>query len=150
MRFPFTHHGPFTPPGGLYLSYGGYITAVLALGVNTRRSATIKPPLRHIAEQFTSGLTVFVPVLATTAKTARSKFRPGWFRIFKCLFTKKAPCLHPVTAPDFVVTYEQKDITADIAPYLLSWTYTDYLSDQSDELQVWFEVWTRVAKVACV
>ena len=34
---------------------------------------------------------------------------------------------HPVTRPDFVLTYEQKDITADIAPYLLSWTYTDYL-----------------------
>ncbi|CRZ20630.1 Phage P2 baseplate assembly protein gpV [Kingella kingae] len=51
----------------------------------------------------------------------------------------KASSLHPVTAPDFLLTYEQKDITADIAPYLLSFTYTDYLSDQSDELQVSFE-----------
>nr|WP_051291718.1 hypothetical protein [Kingella kingae] len=55
-------------------------------------------------------------------------------------FHQKASRLHPVTAPDFVLTYEQKDITADIAPYLLSWTYTDYLGEQSDELQVWFEV----------
>ncbi|MDK4575409.1 phage late control D family protein [Kingella kingae] len=51
----------------------------------------------------------------------------------------KASSLHPVTAPDFLLTYEQKDITADIAPYLLSFTYTDYLGDQSDELQVSFE-----------
>ncbi|XXQ68989.1 phage late control D family protein [Neisseriaceae bacterium B1] len=49
------------------------------------------------------------------------------------------PTQHPVTQPDFVLTYEQKDITADIAPYLLSWTYTDYLGEQSDELQVDFE-----------
>lgn len=46
---------------------------------------------------------------------------------------------HPVTAPDFLLTYEQKDITADIAPYLVSFTYTDYLGEQSDELQVAFE-----------
>lgn len=46
---------------------------------------------------------------------------------------------HPVTRPDFVLTYEQKNITADIAPYLLSFTYTDYLGEQSDELQVEFE-----------
>ena len=51
----------------------------------------------------------------------------------------KASSLHPVNAPDFLLTYEQKDITADIVPYLLSFTYTDYLSDQSDELQVSFE-----------
>ncbi len=49
------------------------------------------------------------------------------------------PTSHPVTRPDFVLTYEQKDITADIASYLLSWTYTDYLGGQSDELQVAFE-----------
>lgn len=49
------------------------------------------------------------------------------------------PTQHPVTKPDFVLQYEQKDITADIAPYLLSWTYTDYLGEQSDELQVNFE-----------
>lgn len=49
------------------------------------------------------------------------------------------PTSRPVTRPDFVLTYEQKDITADIAPYLLSWTYTDYLGEQSDELQVDFE-----------
>lgn len=46
---------------------------------------------------------------------------------------------HPVTRPDFVIAYEQKDITGDIAPYLLSISYTDYLEGQSDELQVSFE-----------
>ena len=46
---------------------------------------------------------------------------------------------HLVTRPDFVLTYEQKNITADIAPYLLSFVYTDYLGEQSDELQVEFE-----------
>ena len=46
---------------------------------------------------------------------------------------------HPVTTPDFVISYEQKDITADIKPYLLSLSYTDYLGGQSDELQVDFE-----------
>ena len=49
------------------------------------------------------------------------------------------PAEHPVTAPDFVVKYEQKDITADIAPYLVSFSYTDYLGGQSDELQLDFE-----------
>lgn len=49
------------------------------------------------------------------------------------------PTQHPVTKPDFVLQYEQKDITADIAPYLLSLTYTDYMAGQSDELQVEFE-----------
>lgn len=46
---------------------------------------------------------------------------------------------HPVTMPDFVLSYEDKDITADIAPYLISFSYTDYLEGQSDELQVDFE-----------
>ena len=49
------------------------------------------------------------------------------------------PAEHPVTAPDFAVKYEQKDITADIAPYLVSFSYTDYLGGQSDELQLDFE-----------
>ena len=46
---------------------------------------------------------------------------------------------HPVTLPDFVIKYEQKDITSDIKPYLLGISYTDYLGGQSDELQVEFE-----------
>ena len=46
---------------------------------------------------------------------------------------------HPVTMPDFVLSYEDKDITADVAPYLISFSYTDYLEGQSDELQVEFE-----------
>lgn len=44
--------------------------------------------------------------------------------------------VHPVTRPDFAVSYEQKDITADIRPYLLALVYTDYLGGQSDELQI--------------
>ncbi len=43
---------------------------------------------------------------------------------------------HPVSAPDFVIAYEQKNITADIKPYLLSISYTDYLGGMSDELQI--------------
>lgn len=56
---------------------------------------------------------------------------------------------HPVTLPDVVLKYEQKDITADIKPYLMSVSYTDYLGDQSDELQIevedvdgrWLRTW---------
>ena len=39
---------------------------------------------------------------------------------------------HSVTRPDFLLQYEQKNITADVAPYLLSVVYTDYLAEQSD------------------
>ena len=46
---------------------------------------------------------------------------------------------HPVTLPDYIIQYEQKDITADLKPYLLGISYTDYLGGQSDELQVDFE-----------
>ena len=46
---------------------------------------------------------------------------------------------HPVSMPDFTIAYEQKDITADIKPYLLTISYTDFLGGQSDELQVDFE-----------
>lgn len=35
--------------------------------------------------------------------------------------------------------YEAKQITQYVKPNLLRLTYTDYLSDQSDELQVEFE-----------
>lgn len=47
--------------------------------------------------------------------------------------------IHPVTMPDFALGYEDKDITADVAPYLIAFTYTDYLEGQSDELEVEFE-----------
>ena len=40
------------------------------------------------------------------------------------------PTSHPVTRPNFVLTYEQKDITASVEPYLLSFSYTDYLGEQ--------------------
>lgn len=49
--------------------------------------------------------------------------------------TSVAKVPHPV----FVLSYEQKDITNDITPYVRSVTYTDYLSGQSDELQVELE-----------
>ncbi|WP_237172158.1 phage late control D family protein [Pandoraea norimbergensis] len=57
--------------------------------------------------------------------------------------TAKVP--HPV----FVLTYEQKNITNDITPYVRSVTCTDYLDGQSDELSVeledadgrWIEQW---------
>jgi phage protein D len=54
----------------------------------------------------------------------------------------------PVTAPAavariphpiFVLTYEQTDITLDVTPYVLSVTYTDHLSGESDELAVELE-----------
>ena len=41
--------------------------------------------------------------------------------------------------PKFAVIYEQKDITNAITPYLLEITYTDYLSDQSDEIALTLE-----------
>ena len=46
---------------------------------------------------------------------------------------------HPVTLPKVIIKYEQKDITSDIQPYLLSVSYTDYLEGQSDEVQVELE-----------
>jgi phage protein D len=49
--------------------------------------------------------------------------------------TAVAKVPHPV----FVLSYEQKNITNDITPYVRSVTYTDYLSGQSDELEVELE-----------
>ena len=46
---------------------------------------------------------------------------------------------HPVTLPDVLIKYEQKDITSDIRPYFLSLSYTDYLEGQSDEIQLELE-----------
>lgn len=37
------------------------------------------------------------------------------------------------------VTYESVDITADLRSYMLSWTYTDNLSGQADDLQLTLE-----------
>lgn len=48
-------------------------------------------------------------------------------------FVAKVP--HPV----FMLTYEQKNITSNITPYVRSVTYTDYLSGQSDEMEVELE-----------
>ena len=53
--------------------------------------------------------------------------------------TAPPPTTHPVTRPNCVLTYEQKDITASVEPYLISFSYTDYLGEQSDELQLHFE-----------
>ncbi len=44
-----------------------------------------------------------------------------------------------VPHPVFVLSYGQKNITNDITPYVLSVTYIDYLSGQSDELEVELE-----------
>lgn len=44
-----------------------------------------------------------------------------------------------VPHPVFVLSYEQKNITSDVTPYVRSVTYTDYLSGQSDELEVELE-----------
>lgn len=47
--------------------------------------------------------------------------------------------MNNVPMPDFELKYEGKNITENIKPFLVDLTYTDYLSDQSDELQVVFE-----------
>lgn len=44
-----------------------------------------------------------------------------------------------VPVPRIRVVYEQKDISADLAPYLISATYTDRLSGESDELELSLE-----------
>ncbi|KMK50618.1 regulatory protein [[Actinobacillus] muris] len=44
-----------------------------------------------------------------------------------------------VQTPVFEIFYEHKQITPFIKPHLISLSYTDHLSDQSDELQVVFE-----------
>ncbi|MFB9159992.1 phage late control D family protein [Chromobacterium violaceum] len=47
--------------------------------------------------------------------------------------------LNTVPHPVFQLSYGQHNITSDITPYVLSVTYTDYLSGQSDELEVELE-----------
>ncbi|TCJ95966.1 hypothetical protein EV694_1969 [Volucribacter psittacicida] len=44
-----------------------------------------------------------------------------------------------VAKPDFSLFYEKTNITAEIEPYLIELSYTDYLEGQSDELTVKFE-----------
>ncbi|WP_338084693.1 contractile injection system protein, VgrG/Pvc8 family [Burkholderia glumae] len=44
-----------------------------------------------------------------------------------------------VPQPTFTLVYERKTITNDIAPYVVSIAYTDFLSDQSDEIEVMLE-----------
>lgn len=44
-----------------------------------------------------------------------------------------------VQTPTFELFYQKNQITHHIKPHLLSLSYTDHLSDQSDELQVTFE-----------
>lgn len=41
-----------------------------------------------------------------------------------------------VPQPQFKLTYDQKDITTELAPYILQITYTDVLEGESDELEV--------------
>jgi len=49
------------------------------------------------------------------------------------------PFIARVPVPSVRILYEQKDVSADLAPYLLSATYTDRLSGQSDELDISLE-----------
>ena len=61
----------------------------------------------------------------------------------------KAPVSVEVPRPVFVIRYDQKDITNDLTPYVRAVTYTDYLSGQSDTLEVeledvdgrWLDTW---------
>lgn len=41
-----------------------------------------------------------------------------------------------VPSPRWVLTYDRKDITTEIAPYMLQITYTDVLKGESDELEI--------------
>lgn len=41
-----------------------------------------------------------------------------------------------VPQPQFKLTYDQKDVTTELAPYILAISYTDVLSGESDELEV--------------
>ncbi|AWX15239.1 hypothetical protein CEP48_03245 [Mergibacter septicus] len=43
-----------------------------------------------------------------------------------------------IPTPDFSLFYQKTNITADLEPYLLSISYTDYLEGQSDELSLEF------------
>ncbi|WP_303236882.1 phage late control D family protein [uncultured Bilophila sp.] len=45
----------------------------------------------------------------------------------------------PVPCPLVRLTYERKDISSDIAPYLVECSYVDHLSGESDELEVRLE-----------
>ncbi|EKZ9425987.1 phage protein D [Salmonella enterica] len=45
----------------------------------------------------------------------------------------------PVPQPAWSLVYNQKDITHDVSPYVLSVSYTDKLSGESDEIQVELE-----------
>lgn len=61
----------------------------------------------------------------------------------------RTPVSVEVPRPVFVIHYEQKDITNDLTPYVRAVTYTDYLSGQSDTLEVelenvdgrWLDAW---------
>ena len=54
-----------------------------------------------------------------------------------------------VPHPIFALSYEQKDITRDVTPYVVSVTYTDHLTGESDDLAVeledadgrWIDAW---------
>ena len=61
----------------------------------------------------------------------------------------QTPVSVEVPRPVFVIHYEKKNITNDLTPYVRSVTYTDYLSGQSDTLEVeledvdgrWIDTW---------
>ncbi|MBQ7577613.1 MAG: hypothetical protein IJT21_05000 [Synergistaceae bacterium] len=46
---------------------------------------------------------------------------------------------HPARYAEVVIIYEGKDISRDIAPYLLSFSYTDNASDKADDISISLE-----------
>ena len=46
---------------------------------------------------------------------------------------------HPARSVEVVIEYEGKDISRDIAPYLISFSYTDNASDKADDISVTLE-----------
>lgn len=46
---------------------------------------------------------------------------------------------HPVAVPQFVLKYNNRDITATVSPYVTSVTYTDKLEGESDEVEIEIE-----------
>ena len=49
------------------------------------------------------------------------------------------PDAHPARSAEVVIVYEGKDISRDIAPYLVSFSYTDNASDKADDISVTLE-----------
>ena len=46
---------------------------------------------------------------------------------------------HPARSTEVVIVYEGNDISRDIKPYLVSFSYTDNSSDKADDISVTLE-----------